>query len=129
MKVLHGNRFQSALTAIMVGALLCALSGCSSSSSSKDNVAPSVSASPTSMIFTTSTVTVALTAMDNKKAAPTIHYTTDATIPTTASAVYTGPLTIGDDTVLRFFAVDKKGNQSEMMVEGYTRALFPIEEA
>lgn len=125
----HRLRRRQVFISAAVLMLAVCISGCSSSSGSKDRVAPQVSAAPTSMIFTNSTVTVTLTGMDNRKTAPTIHYTMDATTPTEASPVYTGPLTIGDTTVLKFFAIDKKGNRSEVMSEGYTRALFPIEEA
>jgi peptidoglycan/xylan/chitin deacetylase (PgdA/CDA1 family) len=38
------------------------------------------------------------------------YYTTDGTSPTTASAVYTGALTLTSTTTLKYFSVDKAGN-------------------
>lgn len=123
-------RTKSVITKVTIVVIVLALlAGCSSGGGGKkDRTAPQVSASPPSMIFTDSTIDVTLTGMDDRQAPVTIHYTTDATIPTTASTVYTGPLTLGDTTVLKFLAVDRKGNESDVVTEGYTRALFPIEE-
>jgi N-acetylneuraminic acid mutarotase len=55
----------------------------------------------------TSTQTVALTA--NKPA--TIYFTTDGSEPTTASPVYSWPLSFDESITLRFFAVDSNGNR------------------
>lgn len=41
----------------------------------------------------------------------TIYYTTDGSEPTTASNVYSDPVHLTDDTLLRFFAVDLAGNE------------------
>jgi hypothetical protein len=49
-----------------------------------------------------------------------IYYTTDGTIPTTSSTLYTAPITIGEGiTTLRAIAVDAAGNVSGVMSETY----------
>ncbi len=48
----------------------------------------------------TQTITIA-----EATAGATVHYTTDGTDPTTASRVYTGPLTIASPLVFKFIAV------------------------
>ena len=47
----------------------------------------------------------------------TIYYTADGSTPTTASAVYSGPISIQATTTLMFFAVDTAGN-SEGVEDG-----------
>src|SRR5207249_12106376 len=37
-------------------------------------------------------------------------YTTDASTPTTASTVYTGPFTVFSTSAVKFFSVDRAGN-------------------
>jgi hypothetical protein len=125
------SRWRGAAVFLALSAfLLLPLVGCSDSSTGgkKDEEAPQVSADPVSTIFTDSTIVVTLDATDNRNKPVTIYYTTDATTPTEMSSVYNGPLTIGETTVLKFFAVDAAGNASEVSAEGYTRALFSIEE-
>lgn len=50
----------------------------------------------------------------------TIYYTTDGNTPSTASTIYTGPITISSTTTLKFFAVDLAGNPSQVYTEIYT---------
>lgn len=50
----------------------------------------------------------------------TIFYTTDGTLPTTASLRYTGPITLNETTTLRYFAVDGLGNSSQAVTAVYT---------
>lgn len=90
-----------------------------------DKVAPGVMASPASMNFTTSAV-VTLTATDNRDASPTIYYTTDASVPTEMSTVYSGPITLLDTTVLKYFAKDQAGNASDVAVQGYVQVSNPL---
>ena len=52
--------------------------------------------------------------------AGTIYYTVNGEDPTPSSNKYTEPITIKEDTVLRYMAVDKSGNQSEIYTERYT---------
>lgn len=58
---------------------------------------------------------VALTASEPS----TIYYTTDGTVPTTASPVYSAPIMISQSLTLRFFAVDLAGNQGAVRTESY----------
>jgi len=85
---------------------------------SSDVTPPVVSASPTSGTFLNSG-DVTLTATDNFDPTPTIYYTTDGTTPTTASLVYTAPITITADTTLNFMAADASGNASAVSTESY----------
>lgn len=50
----------------------------------------------------------------------TIYYTTDGTVPTTASATYSGPFTLTGTTTFRYFAVDVLGNSSQITSDVYT---------
>lgn len=50
----------------------------------------------------------------------TIYYTTDGSTPTTGSTVYSGPISINESTVLKFFAVDTAGNVEAPKHELYT---------
>jgi hypothetical protein len=50
----------------------------------------------------------------------TIYYTTDGTIPTTNSTVYSAPIPISGTTTLQFFAVDTAGNPETVNSAVYT---------
>jgi glycosidase len=50
----------------------------------------------------------------------TIYYTNDGSLPSTASALYTGGLTINTATTIRAIAVDANGRQSELQAQRYT---------
>ncbi|MDH3976007.1 MAG: chitobiase/beta-hexosaminidase C-terminal domain-containing protein, partial [Deltaproteobacteria bacterium] len=53
------------------------------------------------------------------------HYTTDGSIPTLSSPVYSGPIQIAADMTLSFFSVDNKGNQEPVRVENYIIDFIP----
>ena len=89
-----------------------------------DVIAPVVSASPTGGSFFNS-VDVTLSATDNFDPSPTIFYTTDGSAPTTASPVYTAPITITSDTTLSVIAVDSSGNVSPVITESYLITIDP----
>ena len=76
-----------------------------------DTVPPTFLTVPAGGTFT-SVQTVSLGANDANPT--TIYYTTDGSVPTTASAVYTAPLSLSANTNLRFMAVDLAGNQSSV---------------
>jgi len=71
-----------------------------------DTTPPIVTTTPAGGTYNT-TQTVLLTANE----AATIYYTTNGSIPTTASAVYREPLTIASSTTLKCLAIDSAGNQ------------------
>jgi hypothetical protein len=48
-----------------------------------------------------------------------LYYTVDGTTPTTGSSLYGAPITIGGTTTLKFLAVDRAGNFSEIGSERY----------
>ena len=52
----------------------------------------------------------------------TIYYTTNGATPTTASTIYTTPITIRDNhiTTIKYFAVDKAGNVESVKTDVYT---------
>ena len=79
---------------------------------SVDSTLPVSSVLPTSKIFKTAFY-AALTA--SKSA--TIYYTTNGSIPTTSSNVYSTPVLISADTKLKFFAVDSVGNVENSIKE------------
>ncbi|MBI1922332.1 MAG: chitobiase/beta-hexosaminidase C-terminal domain-containing protein [Geobacter sp.] len=70
-----------------------------------DTVLPVTTASPAAASYNAAQ-TVTLTASEPA----TIYYTTNGSMPTTSSAVYSGPLTISTTTSLKFFARDAAGN-------------------
>ena len=47
------------------------------------------------------------------------YFTTDGSTPTTASDLYTEPLALVEDTVLKFFSVDRLGNTESVNAEQY----------
>jgi hypothetical protein len=80
-----------------------------------DTVAPVVTASPAAGTYT-SAQTVTL----STEAGATIYYTTNGTTPTTASTVYTGPISISSTTSLQFIGKDAVGNVSTPVAATYT---------
>ena len=93
--------------------------------STSDVIPPVVSANPTGGTYAGS-VDVTLSATDNFDPTPTIYYTMDGSTPTTASPVYTAPITITSDTTLGFIATDSFGNTSPVSTESYVITTSPI---
>ncbi len=71
-----------------------------------DTVAPVTTAGP--IPGTYSAIPVSVTLAANEPA--TIYYTIDGSTPTTGSAVYAGPVSVADTTIIQYFAVDTAGN-------------------
>jgi bacillopeptidase F (M6 metalloprotease family) len=85
-----------------------------------DAVAPTTTASPLGGSFPSS-VAVTLSCIDGAgSGCATIYYTTDDSTPTTASSVYSGPISITSSLNLKFFAVDRAGNAEAVRTESYT---------
>jgi hypothetical protein len=80
-----------------------------------DTTGPAVTALPPGGSYNTAQ-SVTLTADE----AATIYYTTDGTIPTTSSPVYSTPFLASDTTTLRFYGVDVLGNAGVIATEEYT---------
>ena len=84
-----------------------------------DITPPTITASPAGGTFS-SAVRVTLSANEPSD----IYYSTDGSTPTTSSAKYTGPITIGESsdgtTTLKFFGVDTAGNIQQVQTETYT---------
>ena len=70
-----------------------------------DGTAPASSCEPLSGVYDGS-VSVSLSASEPA----VVYYTTDGGEPTPSSAIYSTPLLLSSDTVLRFYAVDAAGN-------------------
>ncbi|WP_052263408.1 chitobiase/beta-hexosaminidase C-terminal domain-containing protein [Geobacter pickeringii] len=71
-------------------------------------IPPVTVAAPVPGVYSAAPVTVTLTASTNAPPA-TIFYTTDGTLPTTASPIYTVPLVLNATTTIQYFAVDVNG--------------------
>lgn len=90
-------------------------SGVCSDSIILDTTMPTTAASPVGGTFM-SAQSVTLTINEPG----TIYYTTDETVPTASSTVYTGPINLTADTVLKFFSADEVGNTGVISTEQYT---------
>jgi len=84
-----------------------------------DTQAPVVTADPGTQQFGDA-FQVTLAATDNVDPDPKIYYTTDATVPTDQSTLYSAPIDVSATTILKYIGVDASGNTSEVAVEGYT---------
>ncbi|HEX5753266.1 MAG TPA: chitobiase/beta-hexosaminidase C-terminal domain-containing protein [Archangium sp.] len=84
-----------------------------------DAEAPTTTASPTSGTYRTRQ-TISLTCADSgPSGCEGTYYTLDGSTPTTSSTLYTGPFTLLADTTLKFFSVDKAGNEETARTETY----------
>src|SRR2546425_2326191 len=81
---------------------------------SQDSLPPTASASPAGATYT-SAQSVTLAASEPA----TIYYTKDGTTPTTSSAVYSSPISIGTSTTLKFYAKDTAGNTGPVVTQVY----------
>jgi regulation of enolase protein 1 (concanavalin A-like superfamily) len=86
-----------------------------------DTTPPTVAASPLGGSFS-SPQSVTLTASDNYPGT-SIYFTTNGTIPTSASARYAAPISIATTTTLKFLAIDAAGNSSAIGTQTYTIAV------
>jgi YD repeat-containing protein len=85
-----------------------------------DTTPPVTTASPPGGMYNTAQA-VTLTCNDGEgSGCDKIYYTTDGTIPTTSSPVYSSPINITTTTTLKFFATDLAGNSETVKTETYT---------
>ena len=83
-----------------------------------DFTPPAVAHSPSSTVTAAASLTLTLIATDAADPAPKIYYTTNGSLPTTGSTLYTAPIVVtntnpnGVDMVIRYFAVDAEDNRS-----------------
>jgi hypothetical protein len=86
-----------------------------------DTVKPTVAAAPAGGVYR-SARDITLTCTDNAggSGCGSIHYTTNGSTPDTGSTEYTAPIPLSTDTTLKFVAVDKVGNVSDVRTEAYT---------
>lgn len=80
-----------------------------------DTVAPVVTAYPPGGSYATAPLQVTLTPSESA----TIYYTLDVSDPSVASPVYSGPISISTDTVIKFMAKDLAGNYGSITAESY----------
>ncbi len=84
-----------------------------------DILPPETTASPPSRIFSSQRIRVTLQCSDAKSGCADIFFSRNEKDPEFAFARYTGPIRIGDNTVLRFFAIDVAGNKESIQRENY----------
>ncbi|NTX16273.1 chitobiase/beta-hexosaminidase C-terminal domain-containing protein [Myxococcus sp. CA056] len=90
-----------------------------------DTVPPTASATPRGGTYS-SAQSVTLSCDDTGgSGCSALHFTTDGTSPTTASARYAQPLALSSSTTLRFLAVDGAGNLGATVTETYSIMLAP----
>ncbi len=78
-------------------------------------VPPVTTASPAGGLYKTAQ---SVTLSANEPA--TIYYTTDGTMPTTGSSVYSGPISVAQTATIRFFAVSDFGISEQVKTVSYT---------
>jgi C1A family cysteine protease len=80
-----------------------------------DNITPTAQATPTGGLYNSDRV-VSISMSESGS----IYYTLDGSAPSVTSTLYTGPITISTDTVLKFIAQDLAGNLSPIYTQTYT---------
>ena len=86
-----------------------------------DTVAPTTTATPAAGTYPSPGVSVQLNCSDGSgSGCQTTFYTTDGSVPTTSSAVYSQPINIAATTRLQYFSVDNVGNEETSLTSDYT---------
>lgn len=84
---------------------------------------PTLAISPAGGSFDAGTsLSVTMTATDVATTTTKIYYTIDGSTPTTASTVYSAPLTVNATTTVKAIAVNAQGNSSAITTNQYTIA-------
>ena len=82
--------------------------------------APTTTANPTTRVFTSGELQVTLSCSDGTGVGcAATYYTVDGSNPSAFSPQYTGPITLTDNTILKFYSVDNYGNVEAWKVEEY----------
>ena len=85
-----------------------------------DTTAPVTTANPPGGTYG-GTQTITLSCSDGAgSGCDRTYYTTDGSVPTTASPVYSGPLALSATTTLQYFSVDRAGNTEAVKTQTYT---------
>ena len=85
-----------------------------------NTIPPTASANPIGGLYNTNKI-IAL----NMNEPGTIYYTLDGSNPTTSSSIYTNPININSNTILKYLAIDFTGNKSPIYTENYTLDMVP----
>ncbi len=128
-----GRRWTRAVLALALLPLI--IGGCGGSDDSPpfipppnpDTTPPVLTANPAEGWFAAN-VNVDLTAVDDRDPAPVIYYTMDLTTPDETSPMYTAPIPVAADTVIKCFAMDASGNMSAIQTLGYVIASFELKQ-
>jgi hypothetical protein len=84
-----------------------------------ETAAPLTTASPVGGLYSIPPVVTLTCGAGDGSACDKIYYTTDGTIPTISSAVYSSPIPISISTTLNFFGVDFSGNAEKVKSQTY----------
>lgn len=84
-----------------------------------DVEAPVINATPSAGKTESSSLSVELSATDNKTGTTSIYYTADGTIPTQFSTKYSGAIAVNSNKTVKAIAVDAAGNVSRVYVFSY----------
>ncbi len=92
-----------------------------------DTTPPSTTASPAGGKYNALTLTpVTLSCSDGTgSGCSNTYYTTNGSVPTISSTVYSGPINMSANTTLRYFSTDLAGNSEAVKTEMYTIDLIP----
>lgn len=114
-------RLAAALVVAVFAVAPLAFGGCGSSGGSNPPLPLplTVKASPAGANYD-SAQDVTLTATGEGSSGAVLYYTTDLSVPDDTSPVYSGPIPISTDTVLKFYAQPTTGDPTDEVLEGYT---------
>ena len=119
------HRILTSLAVVFMTALWAV--SCGGGTGTKDTGAPQTVATPAGGTFNAAQ-NIGLACYDGTgSGCDSTYYTLDGSDPTTASSVYAGPITITEDTVLKFFSEDLAGNIEIVRTESYIIRIAPVD--